>query len=330
MTTAKVHSRKLSFLVAILILLAGVFLGGYLVLKSGQVSAGQLDDILKGGPFDLKSCAPDPGDSNKDSDNDGLKDWQEIQIYRTDPCNPDTDDDGYLDGEEAASGYDPTIKGPLDALPGTDTKIPRPLPTNLTKYLSQLLTQQISQGKIDSFNLQGQVLSAGELAKYPALQQSIDQISAAGNQLFAPDKIDEAQIKTTNDISRDAVQKYAGETTSAIYPEGSPNPDGPTEPELFLQTMQSGDYSQLDAGLADYRQIYERLQNLTVPKNLIAFHKEELNIFSSLIKVYQGVRTFNDDPLKSFLAIQTYQATMQQMIGWMTRLDQFMAANYGK
>ena len=126
------------------------------------------------------------------------------------------------------------------------------------------------------------------------------------------------------------MQKYAGETTSAIYPEGSPNPDGPTEPELFLQTMQSGDYSQLDAGLADYRQIYERLQNLTVPKNLIAFHKEELNIFSSLIKVYQGVRTFNDDPLKSFLAIQTYQATMQQMIGWMTRLDQFMAANYGK
>ena len=43
-----------------------------------------------------------------DPDNDGLKNWEE-DTYRTDPRNPDTDGDGYLDGEETASGYDPTI-----------------------------------------------------------------------------------------------------------------------------------------------------------------------------------------------------------------------------
>ena len=36
---------------------------------------------------------------NKDTDNDGLKDWEEI-LWKTDPNNPDTDGDKTTDGEE--------------------------------------------------------------------------------------------------------------------------------------------------------------------------------------------------------------------------------------
>lgn len=42
-----------------------------------------------------------------DSDLDGLTDKAEIQIYHTDPGNPDTDGDGILDGSEVLSGTDP-------------------------------------------------------------------------------------------------------------------------------------------------------------------------------------------------------------------------------
>jgi DMSO/TMAO reductase YedYZ heme-binding membrane subunit len=42
-----------------------------------------------------------------DSDLDGLTDKAEIQIYHTDPGNPDTDGDGILDGSEILSGTDP-------------------------------------------------------------------------------------------------------------------------------------------------------------------------------------------------------------------------------
>ena len=42
-----------------------------------------------------------------DTDNDGLSDVDEIYKYKTDPNNPDTDGDGYLDGEEIVNGYDP-------------------------------------------------------------------------------------------------------------------------------------------------------------------------------------------------------------------------------
>jgi hypothetical protein len=50
---------------------------------------------------------------DRDSDNDGLLDWEEA-YYGTDPFNPDTDGDGFLDGEEVMGGYDPLGPGLLD------------------------------------------------------------------------------------------------------------------------------------------------------------------------------------------------------------------------
>ena len=38
--------------------------------------------------------------NNPDTDGDGLKDGEEVHVYKTDPLNPDTDDDGLKDGEE--------------------------------------------------------------------------------------------------------------------------------------------------------------------------------------------------------------------------------------
>ncbi|MFP4514965.1 MAG: hypothetical protein ACLFNO_03120 [Parcubacteria group bacterium] len=42
-----------------------------------------------------------------DSDQDGLNDYEELNIYNTDPNNADSDGDGYEDGEEVENGYDP-------------------------------------------------------------------------------------------------------------------------------------------------------------------------------------------------------------------------------
>jgi lipoprotein-anchoring transpeptidase ErfK/SrfK len=44
-----------------------------------------------------------------DFDNDGLTDEEETGVYRTDFQNPDTDGDGFLDGEEIKNGYSPLV-----------------------------------------------------------------------------------------------------------------------------------------------------------------------------------------------------------------------------
>ncbi len=53
-------------------------------------------------------------DMNKtDTDSDTLSDGDEVLIWQTNPLNPDTDGDGYLDGEEIRNGYSPTGPGKL-------------------------------------------------------------------------------------------------------------------------------------------------------------------------------------------------------------------------
>jgi len=45
---------------------------------------------------------------DNDYDNDGLSDSMELNFH-TDLTNPDTDGDGYLDGDEISGGYDPLV-----------------------------------------------------------------------------------------------------------------------------------------------------------------------------------------------------------------------------
>jgi len=47
---------------------------------------------------------------NKDSDGDGLTDWEEENLYNTSPYLEDTDSDGVLDNLEIEKGTDPTCR----------------------------------------------------------------------------------------------------------------------------------------------------------------------------------------------------------------------------
>lgn len=75
---------------------------------------------------------------DNDRDDDGLDNTEE-SYWNTDFQNPDTDGDGFLDGEEIASGHDPLIPGPEDFLP-TDA--------NLTKKLSSLALSGLYEGSL--------------------------------------------------------------------------------------------------------------------------------------------------------------------------------------
>lgn len=48
-----------------------------------------------------------PSSLERDQDGDGLTDHDEVVKYHTDPANPDSDQDGYPDGKEVQSGYNP-------------------------------------------------------------------------------------------------------------------------------------------------------------------------------------------------------------------------------
>jgi len=51
--------------------------------------------------------------NNLDSDQDGLTDAEELNIYQTNPLQADTDGDGYIDGDEVKTGHNPLGEGLL-------------------------------------------------------------------------------------------------------------------------------------------------------------------------------------------------------------------------
>lgn len=52
---------------------------------------------------------------NMDSDFDMINDYEEIMIFGTDPLNQDSDNDGFLDGQEINAGYNPLGAGVLNS-----------------------------------------------------------------------------------------------------------------------------------------------------------------------------------------------------------------------
>lgn len=52
-------------------------------------------------------AAKDEALKTKDTDSDGLNDYDELNVYKTSPYLEDSDSDGFKDGEEIAKGFDP-------------------------------------------------------------------------------------------------------------------------------------------------------------------------------------------------------------------------------
>ncbi len=96
----------------------------------------------------------DESGSNKnifqDSDQDGLSNDEEA-LYKTDPLNKDTDGDGYMDGVEVESGYNPLKPAPGDKIVSgtatTDGKVFNgSSENNLTDQVSHEIANMVQSG----------------------------------------------------------------------------------------------------------------------------------------------------------------------------------------
>lgn len=85
-----------------------------------------------------------PADS-EDTDDDELTDVEE-EIYNTSPSKPDTDQDGYLDGEEVLAGYDPKDSGAIEDSEAVDSYVNSTYAYSIL-YPSSWLEDTVSSGK---------------------------------------------------------------------------------------------------------------------------------------------------------------------------------------
>lgn len=116
---------------------------------------------------------------NKDTDADGLSDWDELNIYKTSPYLEDSDSDGIKDGDEIKTGTDPNCpEGKICT--GTVGSVSTSSAANSTNNnnlgqgdgaspanpsqadgLSEEQTQQLLDGKLDAATLRRVLKDSG-------------------------------------------------------------------------------------------------------------------------------------------------------------------------
>jgi len=88
-------------------------------MTSDQVLFGEQVDTDRDGLSDVREQELGTDLNLADTDHDGLTDGDEVLIWKTNPLNPDSDGDSYLDGEEVRNGYNPLGPGKLFNTPTT-------------------------------------------------------------------------------------------------------------------------------------------------------------------------------------------------------------------
>jgi len=86
-----------------------VYVSDIVIVDTDHDGVPDSDDVFPFDPNEWEDTDDDGIGNNADTDddNDGLSDTDEINLYTTDPSNPDSDGDGYTDGEEIRGGTDP-------------------------------------------------------------------------------------------------------------------------------------------------------------------------------------------------------------------------------
>jgi hypothetical protein len=243
-----------------------------------------------------------------DSDKDGLKDWEEV-LWKTDPNNPDTDGDGVLDGEEVKLGRNPVISGPNDELSDlatgleTESSIGNPA----SKFESSLnFTQEFAKG------LSIQAVS-GEQADFSAVLNSLEHSAAQGMAEFIAKlnpQISAKELKTSNDNSFEAIQKYADEVSKAIPKNPYPQK---TEDDVFAKAMQTKDFSIIDEYIDYYDEAINNMKAIVAPYDFLDIHKREIELFMATKMVYESVKEVETDPLKTVLALKQNEKIREEM-----------------
>ncbi len=106
------HQKRFLVLIGIVVLVVGF--GVLLLLVLGSRSSSDSEVVLNNQSNTENPVVEEGGvQSVRDSDNDGLADWEE-RLWKTDPNNPDTDGDGTSDGDEVLLGRNPLKPGPDD------------------------------------------------------------------------------------------------------------------------------------------------------------------------------------------------------------------------
>lgn len=244
----------------------------------------------------------------QDSDKDGLFDWEENAIGAN-PQKPDTDGDGYLDGEEVVGGYSPLKPAPDDAERG-QALFPRFTAKTLSQAATQRVARTVTEAVAEALSKKGKT-GLGAPADVSQLVQGIVP-DMVGQELkdFSNPAIDPAAFIIDPRTDRDARVQYLQAARGLMLEFSRRRPD-PTKSEALIisEAIATFDFEKIKASRDLYQEAEKRLMALKVPASVIPLHQEIVTLIHIFGSIHQAISEFENDPLKTTLALQAYTQT---------------------
>lgn len=295
--------------------LAAVLISGSYILareiKSPEVAQASAETAL------LQAVA------SKDSDGDGLPDWEET-LYGTDPHNPDTFHLGMTDGEAVKKGLivpkaiSDIQTATSSASAGTDGLPPPPAEGTLTAdFAKNFFTQYLAAKQANG----GADLSESDMKS--VADKAVGSLSSVA---LAPD------YKSVNDLtvsssSADSFRAFAVDA-EAVFMKNTTN--ATKTPLGYLKSiLQDNDKTASEhllsvAGM--YRSTAAGLAALTVPKELA---EADIVLVNALMRMSQITLDFtkaDSDPLSAILALQQYTDVARELADAFTNIGKAYSA----
>ncbi len=233
---------------------------------------------------------------DNDNDRDGLSDQLET-IFKTDPDNPDTDEDGYKDGTEVENGYDPTIPSPNDKLGGA--AVPAPAASE-----QPTLTQQFA-------NRYPEASQAAPVENSDDLYAFVNEINSQG---YLP-VIPESKIKVTTATGKTAVAAYLDKISVAHNAELS-KVDATAITGAFDALVKTGNTAPLEAAIAGIDKNLGIFYALAAPEELKELHTLLLTATQSLSDNTKALKGYATDYVGTLVAasrIESLKAAFEKI-----------------
>ncbi len=232
-----------------------------------------------------------------DTDNDGLKDWEEV-LLGTDPKNPDTDSDGTTDKDEVDQDRDPLIAGPDDSVLSSNTSItndadPKTDDRTVTEDLAiELFTGYISLKKDGNLN----TITSDSL-----ITAIIDKTVRSAD--IRPYNTEDITI--IEDPSEEAIHAYDIQLTNILKPDQAMENDLVILRQV-LETKNNNDLVAFDTSIKHYGKIVSKMLLLSVPTTISTEHVTAINALMRVIENIKSMKTVFIDPLEALIGVEEY------------------------
>jgi hypothetical protein len=275
-----------------------------------------------------------------DPDHDGLTTAEE-NLYETDPNQADTDGDGYSDGVEVRSGYNPTKPAPGDKIiaeksAATDTS-GNASTYNLTEKVSKQIATLVQESQnnptedgkteitIEQINeaMQKTISGNQEDVVLPEVDMSTIKIKKQSYGKLSADKKKAAIKKDVEEYATVLAYIFANNAPKLITSESDLQNFSDEATNKILAALSSGNTSYLETLSQNGDKILEQIQDVEVPTQMLDVHVKAIQLakYASTLKGELKVDP-NEDPLKMIASLSKTQGLLSVLMAFSVTVEQ--------